>query len=212
MTITHHLDDATLMSFAAGSLPSALAAVAAAHVAMCPQCQRELKLLERIGGALVSTMATANLDRPQPAMPEVIALPTPAPTSTPAVDADVPAPLARLIGPSLDAVRWRWIGPGLWHRPLEIQGQGSLQLIKASPGATVPEHTHGGSEITLVLRGALIDSTGRYGPGDAADVDEDIEHTPIADAEAGCICIIANEQPTRFRGLLARLMQPWHGL
>ncbi|NJO24152.1 MAG: hypothetical protein HC868_16100 [Sphingomonadales bacterium] len=61
-------------------------------------------------------------------------------------------------------------------------------------------------------RGALIDSTGRYAPGDVADVDEEVEHTPLADAEAGCICVIANEQPTRFRGLLARLMQPWHGL
>ena len=36
MTITHHLDDATLMSFAAGSLPNALAAIAAAHIAMMP--------------------------------------------------------------------------------------------------------------------------------------------------------------------------------
>jgi putative transcriptional regulator len=209
MTITHHLDDATLMSFAAGSLPNALAAVAAAHIAMCPHCRRELRMLERIGGALVSALAPATLVRVQPAMPEMMKLP-PAPVAIAA--GDVPAALTQLIGGNLDEVRWRWIGPGLWHRPLQTSGGGSLQLIKARPGATVPEHTHGGSEITLVLRGALIDSTGRYGPGDVADVDEDIEHTPVADAEAGCICVIANEQPTRFSGLLARLMQPWHGL
>ena len=47
MTITHHLDDATLMSFAAGALPAALSAVAAAHVAMCPRCRREVAALER---------------------------------------------------------------------------------------------------------------------------------------------------------------------
>ena len=209
MTITHHLDDATLMSFAAGSLPNALAAVAAAHVAMCPHCRRELRMLERIGGALVSALTPATLVRVQPAMPEMIALP-PAPIATAA--GNVPAPLTQLIGGNLDEVRWRWIGLGLWHRPLQTSSGGSLQLIKAGPGATVPEHTHGGSEITLVLRGALIDSTGRYEPGDVADVDEGIEHMPVADAEAGCICVIANEQPTRFRGLLARLMQPWHGL
>ena len=208
MTITHHLDDATLMSFAAGSLPNALAAIAAAHVAGCPRCRRELRMLERIGGALVSALPPATLDRSQPAMPEIIDLPAPAPTTA----GELPPSLSQLIGGGLDEVRWRWIGPGLWHRPLKIGGEGSLQLIKAAPGASVPEHTHGGSEITLVLRGALIDSTGRYEPGDVADVDEDIEHTPVADAEAGCICVIANEQPTRFRGLLARLMQPWHGL
>lgn len=208
MTITHHLDDATLMSFAAGSLPNALAAIAAAHIAGCPRCRRELRMLERIGGALVSALPPATLDRSQPAMPEIIDLPAPAPTTT----SELAPSLSQLIGGGLDEVRWRWIGPGLWHRPLKIGGEGSLQLIKAAPGASVPEHTHGGSEITLVLRGALIDSMGRYEPGDVADVDEDIEHTPVADAEAGCICVIANEQPTRFRGLLARLMQPWHGL
>ena len=210
MTITHHLDEATLMSFAAGSLPNALAAIAAAHIAVCPRCRRELGMLERIGGALVSALAPANLDRSQPAMPGIVSLPAQPPT--PAAAGEVPAPLGQLIGGGLDEVRWRWIGPGLWHRPLHIRGEGSLQLIKAAPGASVPEHTHSGSEITLVLRGALIDSTGRYVPGDVADLDEDIEHTPIADAKVGCICVIANESPTRFRGLLARLMQPWHGL
>jgi len=210
MTITYHLDDATLMSFAAGSLPDALAAVAAAHIAMCPHCRRELGMLERIGGALVSALTPATLDRPQPAMPETTGLPSPAPIV--AAAGEIPAPLVRLIGGNLDEVRWRWIGPGLWHHPLHVRGEGSLQLIKASPGASVPEHAHGGCEITLVLRGALADSTGRYTPGDVADVDDDIEHTPVADPEAGCICVIANESPTRFRGLLARLMQPWHGL
>lgn len=209
MTITHHLDDATLMSFAAGALPNALAAVAAAHIAMCPRCRRELQLLERLGGALVSTLVPATLEHAQPVMPETAAAP---PTASVTAAGAVPRPLAQLIGGNLDEVRWRWIGPGLWHRPLHVRGQGSLQLIKASPGASVPEHTHGGDEITLVLRGALEDSTGRYGPGDVADVDEGIEHTPVADAADGCICVIANEQPTQFRGLLARLMQPWHGL
>ena len=36
MSITHHLDPATLMSYAAGGLAPALAAVAAQHIAMCP--------------------------------------------------------------------------------------------------------------------------------------------------------------------------------
>jgi putative transcriptional regulator len=135
------------------------------------------------------------------------------PASCPRGGIEVPAPLAGIIGDSLDNLRWRWIGPGLWHRPLEVRGAGSLHLIKASPSSSVPEHAHGGSELTLVLRGALIDAAGRYGPGDVADVDEAVEHhAPSADPDAGCICVIANEQPTRFRGLLARLMQPWHGM
>jgi putative transcriptional regulator len=176
---------------------------------MCPRCRHELRLVDRVGAALLSALPPATLDRAQPIMPEVS---SPPPEPVPAAMEDVPAPLVRLMGGDLDAIRWRWIGPGLWHRPLPLGGGGSLQVIKAKPGASVPEHTHGGSEITLVLRGALTDDTGRYEAGDVADFDEDIEHVPVADARDGCICVIANEQPTRFRGLLARLMQPWHGL
>jgi len=208
MTITHHLDDATLMSFAAGSMPSALGAVAAAHVAMCARCRGEVAVHERLGAALMSEVAPARMERPHPQMPE---FDTQCATS-PARAGGVPMPLARLVRGGLDDVRWRWIGPGLWHRPLDAGGRGTLQLIKAAPGSSVPEHTHGGGEITLVLRGALSDDTGTYRAGDVADLDESIEHTPVADGGAGCICVIANEQPTRFRGVLARMMQRWHGL
>jgi putative transcriptional regulator len=211
MTITRHLDDATLMSFAAGALPPALAAVAAAHVAMCPRCRHEVAFLERVGAALLADLPGAGLVRPGPGMP-AIDVPPPA-TAAAAGAGELPAPLVRLVGGSLDAVRWRWLGPGLWHRPLPVGGPGALHLLKGAPGVSVPEHGHGGSELTLVLRGALIDRTGRYGPGDVADVDEEIlRHKPAADPDAGCICVVANEQPSRFRNWLARLLQPWHGL
>jgi putative transcriptional regulator len=208
MTITHHLDDATLVSFAAGTLPDALAAVTAGHIAMCPRCRRELAMLEDVGAILMSELRPAALELPLPAMPQETPVQAVSPSMRPG---EIPEPLASLIGQGLDDIRWRWIGPGLWHRPLQIRGKGALQLLKAAPGASVPEHTHGGDEMTLVLRGALADETGRYGPGDVADLDEEIEHLPVADEKNGCVCVIANEYPTRFRGLLARLMQPWHG-
>jgi putative transcriptional regulator len=207
MTITRHLDDATLMSFAAGSLPAALAAVAAAHVAMCPRCRDEVAILERVGAALLADLPGAAMARPGPAEP-IVGGAQAAPAAAPA--GEVPAPLERLVGDSLDQVRWRWIAPGLWAKPVPISGQGSLHLLKGSPGVSVPEHGHGGSELTLVLRGALVDGTGRYGPGDVADLDEDVEHTPAA-GTAGCICIVGNEQPARFRSVLVRLLRPWHG-
>ena len=66
MTIVHHPDDATLMSFAAGSLTEALAAVVATHIAMCPRCARELELLELVGTALIESMPQQNAWRTPP--------------------------------------------------------------------------------------------------------------------------------------------------
>jgi putative transcriptional regulator len=44
-----------------------------------------------------------------------------------------------------------------------------------------------------------------------ADVDESIEHVPIADAEQGCICLVATEGKLRFRSRMARILQPLTG-
>jgi putative transcriptional regulator len=213
MTITHHLDDATLMSFAAGSLPAALSAVAAAHVAMCPRCRREVAGLERVGGALLAELLPATLDRAEP--------PASAATSLMEVtrqrdadvtDREVPKPLARLLDGGLDGVQWRRLGLGVWVHRLALAGGGGLGLLKVAPGRVVPEHGHSGAELTLVLRGSFHDATGRYGPGDVADLDETVAHTPVADPGPDCICLVASEKPARFRGLIARLLRPLHGL
>jgi putative transcriptional regulator len=125
--------------------------------------------------------------------------------------AEVPAPLIRLIGGDLDAVGWGWLSPGVRHHRLPVAGRGALSLLKVSPGRAIPEHRHAGSELTLVLRGSFADATGRYQPGDVADLDESVAHTPVAGPGPDCICLVASEKPARFRGLLARLIQPRHG-
>ena len=211
MTISRHLDDTTLMSFAAGSLPEALAAVAASHIAVCPVCAREVRRMERVGAALFAGLETAALARPAP----VIALRRAQADNVPEAPAvgndDVPAPLARLIGGDLDAVKWRRLGLGVWHVKLPT-ARGDLRLLKVGPGRRMPEHGHGGSELTLMLRGSYTDETGVYRQGDVADLDTEIEHTPVADAFTGCICLIASEKPARFRGLIPRIVQPLTGM
>jgi putative transcriptional regulator len=92
-----------------------------------------------------------------------------------------------------------------------VAGGGRLHLFKCSPNVTLPEHGHEGSELTMVLRGTLSDSTGEYSPGDVCDIDESVEHAPVAGAE-GCICVVAQDHRVRFRSLLVRLARPWHGM
>ena len=88
----------------------------------------------------------------------------------------------------------------------------SLFLLKIGPGRKIPEHGHGGTEMTLILSGSYSDAMGRFAKGDIADLDEHVEHQPVVDSEEPCICLVATEEPTRFKGIVSRLMQPLVGI
>lgn len=211
MTPFHHPDDATLMSFAAGSLTEALAAVVAAHLDVCPVCRRELRVMQQLGAAMLDTLPAPSLDRPAPVMAlrRQEADADAAPVAQAA--SEVPRALTRLVPMDLDQIPWRRLGVGVWHHRLPCSN-GDLRLLRVAAGRRMPEHGHGGSELTLMLRGSYTDETGTYRAGDVADLDDDIEHTPIADAQTGCICLIASEKPAKFKGLLPRLVQPLTGM
>ena len=209
MTITHHLDDATLMSFAAGALPATLAAVAASHVAICHRCRREVAALERVGGLLVAGLPPVDMMRPEPPTPSGPRHRPLAPAR--AQDGEIPGPITGLVSGGLDAVAWRWLGPGVWDHTLPLAGAGKLRLLKVALGHHVPEHGHGGAELTLVLRGSFRDETGRYLRGDIADLDEEVAHHPLIDGDGDCVCMVASEAPEQFHGLVARQWQRLRG-
>lgn len=217
MSILHHPDGATLMSYAAGSLPEALSAVVAVHMALCQKCAREARALDGVGAALLEAMKPSTLLRETP-RPPAAETPPVGPSSSrkePAPASTLPAPLVKLVGAgSLDQIRWKRLGPGVWHRPLALSpgAKGDLRLIKVAPGRVLPDHGHGGSELTLVLEGAYKDKVGTFRSGDLADLDEETEHQPVADAAVGCICLIASTEKARFKGVLARLVQPLTGM
>ena len=114
----------------------------------------------------------------------------------------------------LEQLKWKAIGPGVasFQVPLSGQGKTHLQLLKIAAGRKLPEHGHGGEELTVILRGSFSDHTGRYLLGDVADVDEEIEHQPIVDSDGECICLVATEAPAKFKSFWARLAQPFLGI
>lgn len=209
--ITHHPDHATLLAFSAGSLAEALAVVVAAHVDRCPACRRELATMDLLGDLLLQSLPASRLEAPAPVM-QLRRQEADVPETTVVEPrGDLPPSLCRLLRFGLDDVPWRRLGLGVWHHRLP-SGSGDLRLLKVAPGRSMPEHGHGGSELTLLLRGSYADETGIYRAGDLADLDDDIEHTPKADAETGCICVIASEKPARFKGLIPRIVQPLIGM
>jgi putative transcriptional regulator len=216
VTISHHLDHATLVAYAAGTLGEAHSVVVASHVALCATCRAAVREAEAVGGSLLTAQdmdavsdacraaTLASLDRaPQPQ--KVAARPV----------TDVPLPLCNLLeNVPLSAIRWKVKAPGVakYDVPLSPGARTHLQLLRLAPGKALPDHGHGGEELTLVLKGSYSDHTGRYGPGDIADLDENTEHAPVVDTDGECICVIATEAPTRFKSVLARLFQPFVGI
>jgi putative transcriptional regulator len=76
----------------------------------------------------------------------------------------------------------------------------------------VPDHGHGGLELTCVLQGAFRDEDMRFARGDIEVATEEVDHTPIADISEDCICLAVTDAPLKFKGWLPRLAQPFLGI
>jgi putative transcriptional regulator len=219
MTPRHHPSDALLFAYAGGALSEGLALVVASHLALCPDCRGQGRLLDYVGGALLETLPEV------PVAPDALARTLarldgasdapPASQASPAADRlglRLPEPLAGYIRRA--AASWRFIAPGIHHCVLlpRTASGGIVQLLKIAAGRVVSPHSHGGTELTLVLEGGYDDETGRFDAGDLAEVDESTTHQPAADRREGCICLVATEAPTHFKSLIGRLFQPLVGL
>lgn len=216
MTITHHLDDATILALAAGTLGEAHGFAAATHAAYCAKCRAALRQAEALGGGLFAAGGGVRVSkaRREATLASLDAAPVEAPKPLPAAPADVPAVLCNLIGNApLARLRWKKLAPGIATHaiPLTPGGRTKLTLFRIEPGYRIPEHGHGGSELTVVLRGSFTDRAERYVMGDVSDLDETVEHQPVVDAGETCYCLFATEAPARFKSRLLRLLQPLLG-
>lgn len=213
-SIIHHPDGATLMSYAAATLAEPLAAVVASHVTMCPSCLAEVADLERFGAVLM--LAATNRSASSPLRPK--SRPSDALKTEPRQIERrgelLPSPLVFAYDLTMDRIPWRRLGPGVWHHRLALrqESEGDLRLLRIAAGRRMPDHGHGGAELTLMLDGSYSDVTGEYRRGDVQDVDEEVEHQPIVGTEADCVCLIASVHPARFKSLMGRITQPWTGL
>lgn len=204
--ITHHIPDPMIAAYAAGSLPHAFAMVVASHLSLCRDCQAALGAHQAVGGALLEGAACvamqedaksslmARLD--EPAAPE------------PFYDANgiYPGPVTQSL--KGQPPRWKTLGMGVKQNILFEDEGGSARLLYIPAGQAVPDHSHNGLELTLVLQGSFSDETGRFGVGDVEIGDENLDHTPVADAGDPCICLAATDAPLRFKALMPRLLQP----
>lgn len=216
--IEHHPNEETLVSYSAGSLPAALALVVGCHLQFCAACRRELGSLESLGGGLISAIEPQPL--PSDAREKMLAmLDSPSAISVseaipvkPAAVPGMPELLRKLTGvDDYDALPWKTAAPGIRQLVLKT-GEGNSRLLRIAAGKKMPVHSHTGTELTLILRGGYSDALGNFNPGDVADLDDQVEHQPMAFADEDCICLAGLDAPIAFRSWLAKLVQPFVGM
>ncbi|MEQ8665787.1 MAG: ChrR family anti-sigma-E factor [Rhodospirillales bacterium] len=213
----HHPSEALLMDYASGSLGEAWNLGIATHLALCPLCRESVRAIEAIGGGFLDDSAPVSVS--DGLLDAVMArLETSEPLTTTAIpatrdDGVLPGMLRRYLGGDIDTLPWKRLGLGAYHCVVPTKDDGTTaRLLWIPAGRPVPEHTHRGLEMTIVLRGAFSDQSGAYARGDFEEADEQTCHQPHALPGEDCICLAVTDAPLRFTSFAARMVQPLLGI
>ncbi|SCX20601.1 Transcriptional activator ChrR [Agrobacterium sp. DSM 25558] len=219
MSVRHHVSDELLLDYASGSLGESWSLAVSTHLALCPESRQRLSAMEMTGGALLDdigpTRDASGADWEkirtllQPNMKTVVSE-LPAKQS---INAVLPEPLRSYAGGDVDVLKWKQLGPGAYHFPIPTSdGEAIVRLLRIPAGKPVPEHSHGGRELTVVLAGSFMDGKDVFRRGDFEEADEDLTHQPVAGEGEDCICLAVTDAPLKFKSWLVRLLQPVLGI
>jgi anti-sigma factor ChrR (cupin superfamily) len=167
-------------AYAAQALAASEVAAAEAHIASCPDCQRELESLRAVVNRFVSW--PTDVLRPTGSLQARLALRIAEETGKQPV-----LPLER----RWSEPEWEQVAPGVECKLLatDTERHRVSMLVRLAPGASYPAHTHVGAEELHLLDGELwIDQRklfpGDYNYGAPGASDERVW------SETGCTCVL----------------------
>jgi anti-sigma factor ChrR (cupin superfamily) len=176
-------------AYAAQALSPGEIAAAEAHIAACPECQRELESLRPLLDRFVSW--PTDVLRPTRPLQERLALRIAADTGTGPV-----LPLAR----QWSEPDWEQVAPGIECKLLANDREYNRvsMLVRLAPGASYPPHTHAGVEELHLLDGELWINGRKLVPGDynygaPGALDESVW------SETGCTCVLVTSTEDALR-------------
>lgn len=214
--IKFHPSMSLLEQFADGALNADVALAIAAHIDLCPHCQQlSHDITTDLAGQLqqlpVKTDSTnwdamlANIvSQPQQAKPVASAVSKIEPIVVNQRQFVVPRALQRLAS---QHGKWLQLG-GIANAKLPAGSNYHMSLLYIDKNTEVPQHTHLGLEMTLVLAGKIVDENGEYSAGDLLINSPDDTHTPRTLADEDCLCLSVLSAPLQFKKGLTRLLNP----
>jgi len=225
--IKHHPTFELLKSFVNGDLPASLAAGVAIHADMCQECQQKIAQLTEQVAETSFEFEEQFLDRfivdEQEIQPENIEVEDSfdemiaSITASKAVELQQPKtekmvsfndntyvlPTA-LNHMQLDKAMH--IGKLSRARIQLDEDEIHTSLLHMAPGGSVPEHTHKGFELTLLLDGSFEDANGKYVKGDFIMLDKKHHHHPVS--HEGCLCYTVANDALHFTQGINKLLNP----
>lgn len=215
--VRHHPAEDLLIDYATGALGEAEGLVVATHLALCPDCRASVAAFEAMGGAMLDGIAPEPvggdlLDRVMARLDETPRAPIRSAAARLAATGRaplIPQPLRDYVGGDLDAVSWKPVMRGLDEHRIACPGGAKVRLMRIRAGVSMPQHTHKGREMTLVLAGGFTDDTGHFLRGDLALTDGTVDHVPTADDDGDCVCVAVTDAPLRLTGPIGRLFNPF---
>lgn len=195
----NHPDLAWLIDYAAGTLSLGFKTAIAGHLRSCAPCREELQLANALGARLVHETPPLT-PRLTPAAIRAGAVRQPA-SQGDLGDLNLQNFVAASLGFQWAELAWRSGTPGLRIAHLQDQASERIWLLHANPGTALPEHTHEGAELTLVLHGAYRSHAQVYGVGDIDENDEGVTHRPVVTASGDCISLMVFEGRLKYTGV-----------
>jgi putative transcriptional regulator len=204
MTDTIDTIDVLMARFVAGTLPLPMQVLVESHLQISRGNHGFVRGLEALAGDAILDEQPASLSNPAHVLEAVFAshvqVAAPRPEAVRAGGVFPPALRAFAGFEAAEQVPWRTQLPGIQEHVIgKIEGC-KASLFRFGAGRELPDHTHEGTELTLVLDGAFSDQRGRFGRGDVSVADPSLEHQPVAESERPCIAFIVIDAPLKMTG------------
>ncbi len=120
---------------------------------------------------------------------------------------NLPEPLRETALQSFQNHKWQGLTKGIRRLRLDTGSQAEVELYRIEPGCTVPEHSHVGSEFTLVVSGGFSDESGSFGPGDISLKGESDTHQPTGDMDGVCYALAVRDGGLKFTGMMGLIQR-----
>lgn len=209
--MTYHPDIRLLESYVRGDVSAVDGVTIATHLETCDECRSIIERIEESESETFEALG-ANYDKSLDGMLNSI-------TSldvieVPLVDRhkalievngktfSLPQSLSRFTS---NMSEWRSYGGKVFSSTIELGESQRVNLLYISEGVQVPQHTHKGTESTLVLHGSFSDEDGEYHAGDFLVADATVKHSPRTREGQDCLCLTVLSEPMIFTQGVARV-------